>query len=198
MLRNVWAVADGLKLYLEQAGDVVIQNIFYNGWQHDHYVSNVLVFAPNGCIYICAINAPGAMHYSQIADWGNVYSKLGRVFERHGARCLVDSAFCQVQHPFLLKSSQEDSASSDAHHHLVSAQATSARQAAEWGMRAFQSSFPRIKDRLIYEEGGERVCILKSMILLYNFRARQVGINQIANTYMPHLGHDANIFLNVN
>jgi hypothetical protein len=47
--------------------------------------------------------------------------------------------------------------------------ATSMRQAAEWGMRALQSSFPRMLDRLVYEERGERRIIMKMMILLYNF-----------------------------
>eukprot|EP00171_Calliarthron_tuberculosum_P003036 IDg3036t1 len=36
-LQNVYCVADGLKLLLEQSGDVTIQNRYYNGWQHDHY-----------------------------------------------------------------------------------------------------------------------------------------------------------------
>lgn len=75
-LGDVYAVADGLKLYLEQSGDCVIQNMFYNGWTHDHYVGNVFVFAPNGCIIACATNAPGAMHDSTIAEWGNIHSKL--------------------------------------------------------------------------------------------------------------------------
>jgi len=71
-LRDFYAVADGLKLHLEQQGDPVIQNMFYNGWKHDHYVGNAFVFAPNGCIIACAINAPASMHDSAIADWGNV------------------------------------------------------------------------------------------------------------------------------
>lgn len=32
LLNYVYAVADGVKIYLEQAGDPVIQNMFYNGW----------------------------------------------------------------------------------------------------------------------------------------------------------------------
>jgi hypothetical protein len=65
------------------------------------------------------------------------------------------------------------------------------RQSAEWGMRAIQSSFPRLKDRFIYEELGERKIILKMMILLYNVRARLVGIIQIKK-YMPALNVNAN------
>ncbi len=59
--------------------------------------------------------------------------------------------------------------------------ATSMRQAAEWGMQAFQSLFPQVKDRFVYEERGERRLIMKMMVLLYNLRANIVGINQIQN-----------------
>ncbi len=70
-------------------------------------------------------------------------------------------------------------------------QATLARQTAEWGMRMFQTSFPRVKDRFIYEERGERRICLKMLVLLYNMRVRMVGINQIRNTYMKHLTRNA-------
>ena len=57
-------------------------------------------------------------------------------------------------------------------------------------MHASQSSFPHLKERFIYEERGERRIILKMMILLYNVRARRVGMNQIRNTYMAALNVD--------
>ncbi|EGZ21147.1 hypothetical protein PHYSODRAFT_489004, partial [Phytophthora sojae] len=101
-LPDVFAVADGLKLNLEESSDSVPQNAFYNGWTHGHYVSNVLVFAPNGVIVMCAINAPGAMHDSEIAEWGGVYAKLEDVFEATGARCVVDSGFSKGDYPFLI------------------------------------------------------------------------------------------------
>ena len=44
--------------------------------------------------------------------------------------------------------------------------ATSMRQSAEWGMRALQSSFPRLKDRFVYEEQGERKVMLRMILLL--------------------------------
>ena len=37
----------------------------------------------------------------------------------------------------------------------IQREATSMRQSAEWGMRSFQSSFPRIKDRIPFKERGE-------------------------------------------
>ena len=68
MLNREFCVADGLKLYLEQSGNYIIQNMFYNGWTHDHDVSNVFVFAPGGVVIKCAVNAPGAMHDSTMAE----------------------------------------------------------------------------------------------------------------------------------
>ncbi len=37
-LTDVWCTMDGLKITLEQSGDALIQEHFYNGWKHDHYV----------------------------------------------------------------------------------------------------------------------------------------------------------------
>lgn len=74
--------------------------------------------------------------------------------------------------------------------------ATSIRQAAEWGMRAFQGSFPRVKDRFKYEMNGERKVMLWEAMLLFNFRTRLVGLNKIKSTYMPHLSVEANYFIN--
>ncbi len=71
-------------------------------------------------------------------------------------------------------------------------QATLAWKSAEWGMLAMQTSFPRIKDRFVYEERGERRIILKMFVILYNMQARMVGISQIRNTYMINLEQDAN------
>ena len=36
LLVDCYCMVDGLKLYLQQAGDSVIQSRFYNGWKHDH------------------------------------------------------------------------------------------------------------------------------------------------------------------
>lgn len=44
-LENVYDTADGLKLYLERSGDLIIQNMFYDGWKSDCFISNVLFFS---------------------------------------------------------------------------------------------------------------------------------------------------------
>jgi hypothetical protein len=60
-------------------------------------------------------------------------------------------------------------------------------------MRAFQSSMPCLKDRMIFETRGERRVTLTMMILLYNLRARAVGINQLKSIYTAPLDRNANI-----
>jgi len=71
-------------------------------------------------------------------------------------------------------------------------QATSLRQAAEWGMRAVQGAFPRLKDTIRYEaDAVERKLMMKLVVLLYNFRLEHVGLNQIRNTYVLNWSKDA-------
>ena len=84
---------DGLKLLIEKPSTDVTQSQYYNGWTHGHCVSSVFCFAPDGTIPIAFFNIPGSVHDSQIAEWGNVYVKLERVFEETGGKCTVDSAF---------------------------------------------------------------------------------------------------------
>ena len=101
-LEGVWCAMDGIKLYLQQAGDSTIQNNFYNGWTHDHYVSAVLVFCPDGTIPIACFNVPGSVHDSTIAEWGNNYGKLETVYNSPvRGKYMVDSAFSkQIFFPY--------------------------------------------------------------------------------------------------
>ena len=190
-LADVWCAMDGLKLLIESAGDDDEQNCYYNGWTCDHYVNAVLVFCPDGTIPICCYNVPGTVHDSMVAVVGKIYAKLESVFETCGARCVVDSAFARNNYPFLVKSEKPTVTMTPAEMRLA-AEATSMRQSAEWGMRTFQSSFPRVKDRIEFESIGQRKQMMKLMILLFNLRARRVGINQILNVYMPALILDVN------
>ena len=191
-LRDVAFTADGVKLSLECAGDDPTENQFYNGWTHDHYVSAILLFAPDGTIPAAVYNAPGTMHDSTVADYGEMYAKLQLLWDRYRAKTVIDSAFNLEDHPFLIKSSSEDQGR-DAQELLMYADATSLRQSSEWGMSGFKRSFPRLLDRLHWEETGERKVIVQLMILLYNFRSRRVGINEILNTYMPNLSVEAQL-----
>lgn len=125
-----------------------------------------------------------------------MYLKLEKEFERNGGRIVVNSAFSRVKYLYLIKSAQDERMAEGAYEHIQCRQAMSLRQASEWGMRAFQGSFPRIKDRFTYEERGERKLMLWCTVLLFNLRTRLVGLNQILSTFMPELGAEANYFLN--
>jgi len=192
VLTDVWCTMDGLKLYLQCPGTDDEQNNYYNGWQCDHFINSVLVFCPDGTIPICCYNVPGTQHDSTIAHIGGIYDKLHSVYEETGAKCTVDSAFSKLNRPYLIKSGKKNLNLSREDQRILAA-ATSMRQSAEWGMKAFQSSFPRIKDRIPWEYKGKRKLVLKMLILLYNFRTRLVGINQIRNVYKTNLEIDANM-----
>jgi hypothetical protein len=119
-----------------------------------------------------------------------MYPALDAVFESCGGRVVADSAFSHVRRRAILKSHKNIGVDRDGNIQVSRAifrAATSVSQMSEWGMRGLQGSFPRIKDRLQYEERGERRIILLLLALLYNFRAETVGQNQIQSTFMPFL-----------
>ena len=113
---------------------------------------------------------------------------------------MVDSAFAADDRPSLYKSFQSniDNRGNVRQNSQVQNQATSVRQMAEWGMRGLQASFPRLKDRITYEERGERRLTLELIVMLYNYRASVVGLSQIQSVFMPWLEKNANQFINNN
>ncbi len=76
---------------------------FYNGWTHDHCITSVFCFCPDGTIPIAFFNVPGLVHDSQVAELGRIYHKLEQVYKRTGGKCCVDSAFDNVERDYLLK-----------------------------------------------------------------------------------------------
>ncbi len=198
LLTDCWAMMNGLKLYLQASGNSDIQERYNNEWTHNHYVTFVFHFCPDGTIPIAFFNVPGFIHDSQVAEMGQIYWKLGKVYEKTGTKCCVDSAFGNVDREYLYKSCQDllgSLAPTQAERKTElqkRREATSARQTAKWGMLTLQASLVWVRDRFVYKERGERRIVLKMFVLLYNMQARMVGINQIKNTYMLHLLCDAN------
>jgi hypothetical protein len=47
-LPDVWGTCDGVTLNFQSTDDPRIQWMYYNGWTHGHYVSNIFVFAMDG------------------------------------------------------------------------------------------------------------------------------------------------------
>ena len=64
--------------------------MFYNGWTHGHYITNVFVFGADGTIIDAVLNVPGSVHDSQVAIWGGIYERLREVYRRTGGICVVD------------------------------------------------------------------------------------------------------------
>ncbi len=191
-LRDVFSVADGLKLCFQACAGLVEQGMYYNGWTHGHYVTNLFVFSICGRIIACVLNVPGSIHDSTVAVWGGVYDKLEAVFNENGGKCCVDSAFASGPNAFLIRSSEDITKARNELELVQQLEATSLRQAAEWGMRAIQSAFPRMKETIKYDEDPtERRLILKLLVLLYNYRLEKVGLNQIRNTYVPAWSRDS-------
>lgn len=190
-LTDVYCTMDGLKLRFQQGHGLTEQSMFYNGWLHGHFVTNLFVFGADGKIINAVINVPGSVHDSTLAVWGGTYRKLKSVYQRTGGICCVDSAFASQRVDYLLRSAQDNSSARDVRERARMDEATSLRQAAEWGMRAIQGSMPRLKDALKYENNGERRRILKLVPLLYNLRLARVGLNQIANVYVKNWSKDS-------
>ena len=101
---RVGGTVDGLKLYIQSSPHATVQEIFYNGWTHDHYVTNVFLFVPDGTIAMSAMNAPGCMHDSTITLRSGMYDRMERVFRALGIRFTVDDAFNATIYNFLIKS----------------------------------------------------------------------------------------------
>jgi hypothetical protein len=107
LLTDCWVTMDGLKLFLQASGNSYIQERCYNGWIYDHYVTSVFCFCPNGTISIAFFNVPGCVHDSQVAEMGQIYRKLGEVYEKTGTKCCIDSTFRNVDREYLYKLCQD-------------------------------------------------------------------------------------------
>jgi hypothetical protein len=150
----------------------------------------VLCFFPDGTIAIAFINIPGVVHDSQVADYGDIYEKLKFVFDRDGAKCIVNSAFGNVTRDFLIKSSQELIHIEIIRREILRAMQLRCSSRQSGGCKRFN---PHIKDRMKFETRGEWKVTLMMMILLYNLWAQTVGINQLLSFYAGPLHRNTNI-----
>jgi DDE superfamily endonuclease len=200
-LPDVYCVCDGLKLPFQKCDQLNEQSRFYNGWKAGHYITNLFVFGADGRIINAVTNVPGSVHDSTLAVWGGTYRKLKEVYERTGGVCCVDSAFASGGVPYLLKSAKKEQVHKIAKSKEDMARildATSLRQAAEWGMRAIQGSMPRLKDKIRFELKGERKVIMKLVPLIYNIRLSLVGLNQLKSTYVKNWERDSRMYIRGN
>eukprot|EP00527_Entomoneis_sp_CCMP2396_P004506 CAMPEP_0198147288 /NCGR_PEP_ID=MMETSP1443-20131203/34423_1 /TAXON_ID=186043 /ORGANISM="Entomoneis sp., Strain CCMP2396" /LENGTH=195 /DNA_ID=CAMNT_0043811541 /DNA_START=489 /DNA_END=1073 /DNA_ORIENTATION=- len=171
-----YGAMDGLKALLQSCGDVKKQGMYYNGWKCDHYISNLFLFSPIGRIHAAYFNAPGTVHDSAMAEMSGIYDKINTLYLQTGGKVVVDSAFGEKSRPSLIKSNQNniDRHGDARQNNQLNREATSIRQLSEWGMRGLQGAFPRLKERIIYEERGERKLFMQLIVYLYNYRTELV------------------------
>ena len=145
-LVHYWGALDGVKIGIQMPSDDMKQSHFYNGWTHYHYVANLFLFTPDGCICAAYVNSPGTTHDSTMASMSKIYHKIDDMYDLMDgmAKVVVDSAFASEVRDSLIKSYKTNQCR---HGELrqdqrVNNEATAIRQMAEWRMRAFQGSFP--------------------------------------------------------
>lgn len=185
---NVIGFIDGVALAVQCAETVEDQTLAYNGYHHDTTCNNVLAFAPTGKVFAAALNYPGSYHDAKVChsiiDWaleslGDYAICVDQGFPRNGPLWgKFVGPMSRRQRRSILPEYQAFLA--ELHGLYVSL-----RQASEWGMRALQGTFPRIKSRLPSDK-DKRLMIILGVVLLHNFRTDIVGLNQIATVFNPH------------
>ena len=181
-LRGAIGFLDGLKLPVHPPSDEYWRNAMYNGWTCDYYVSNLLLFGPDGCIFHYVSNAPGSWNDARLARDGGLYDILDSRLD-DDQFIVADSIFpahgTKVKRPPKVDEPGPDCAESL----LFFRDLISARQSAEWGMGGLERTFPRLTARFHWERKGIRGTVLLICYHLVNFRAREMGLNQIRTVW---------------
>lgn len=72
---DVLVVIKGLKLYLQRAGDTMIQRIIFDSWNHHRYVGILLILGWWDYSRF-TVHALGCLHDSQICNCGGLDGRL--------------------------------------------------------------------------------------------------------------------------
>jgi hypothetical protein len=183
-LTNIFGFVDGLSVPCETSTDQFEQNAYYNGWKAGTFVNNIFVFSSEGKIVFASFNCPGSWHDSSNAFY--LYWKL--VNECDGYAIAADTAFPRnglLEDKILtsLKNGDLDEDPIIAHLQLrFHSMVTSLRQVVEWGMRAIQGTFGRLKIPMTSNKRVRRN-ILEGIVLIHNIRTENMGINQITTVF---------------
>ena len=153
-----------------------------------------------GCIISARINAPGSWHDSRTA--GHIYGQLKNKTP-DGFFLIADTAFPRTSADLRgkIKTPLKDRANLGqdpvraAEMLAYSNAITSARQPAEWGMRALQGAYGRLRMPLDINNPIGRRVLLDTCLRLHNLRTRLIGINQIRTVYMKEWGSEDDRFL---
>jgi len=180
LLGGLFGFVDGHKLPVNTSQEHEVENATYNGWDHSHCISNVFCFAADGTIAYCVLNAPGSWHDSAVAQ--ALYTVIA---DRTPADLYVaaDTAFpvgaavrgC-LRTPLKKGTRLPQDPAARARAIAFDTQLVSARQAAEWGMRALQSGFQILRRPLPFD-AARRFKLLNTIVRLHQVRVRLIGTN---------------------
>ena len=171
LINNVIGFVDGLSLACQCSDDELMQNAAYNGYNHDTSCNNVFAFSPEGKIMFSAFNYPGSWHDSTVAQ-----QLINVVIKRIGVYAMcVDQGFPRsgdLHGRFVgpMSRKMRNKLDPELAQYLLPLHEkyVSLKQASEWGMRALQGTFSRLKSRLT-SNSEKRGLIILSIILLHNF-----------------------------
>ena len=114
---------DGLKLSIQKPDLAIIENNFYNGWTHSHYVNCLFLFCPDGKIRASLV-------YKIMKD---IYA--------YGGGNLLSTLRSSYQLPITASSLHRQIQKILINFLSTGRQITSVRQLSEWGMRMVQGAF---------------------------------------------------------
>jgi hypothetical protein len=191
-IKGVFGFVDGLNLKMQHPTDPAQQEMYYNGWTHDCYASNVFVYDSFGALIWATVNAPGSWHDMAIAH--DLIQKILTDDNMEGFRIVGDSAF---RHDKAMMGRVIVPLKTGALEKLPTPQAraealrasnltVTVRQAAEWGMQCIKGPIGRLK-MCMTSDSTRRKLVLSVACKFYNFRVRRGMPNQIRTFYDP--GH---------
>lgn len=134
------------------------------------------------------LNAPGSWHDSRVAR--SIYYKL-LTQTPPGYYLVADTAFprgtldIEGRIKATMKAGQSYKGTQDQIERKLAfdRQLLSYRQTAEWGMRALQGSFGRLRVPLEIKHENSRASLLETCVRLHNLRSERIGMNQIRTVY---------------
>ena len=176
---------DGLKIRVHSPTDPYWQNALYNGWKSDTFVSCVLAFTPDGCICCRVLNCPGSWNDVKVCREGGLFKLLDTLPE--DVFFAGDSIFPKEGHHIKRPTKDGETAPSCPTEIIFERDLIAVRQGAEWGINAYQRTWPRLKSVIEWENLGLRRKMLEVCCMLLNFRTRRVGLNQIRTVWFPWL-----------
>jgi hypothetical protein len=183
---------------------------YYNGWQHDQFVTNLLMFSVCGRKIACVMNVPESVHDSTLALWGGVYDVLEQAYACTGGKCCVDSAFAALNAHSLIRSSDNTTKVRTAHEMIQLHKATLLRQSIRMGNASNPIFYAKVvlpysirtcepePEETGYDRNRMFYCVEVGTAAIQLSRPEFVGLNQLRNTYIPNWSKDCDYFIKEN